>query len=829
MTIQAPFELTEGQSRLEKILSSFPAQSPHWNEAQNRFQFIDRLLTECLGWEKPNIEVEDTDELGGRADYLLGRPVRAVLEAKKEARTFNVPPVGKPSAVRKLQPLIKSCKVFDEAVRQVIPYCSIRGVQIGIVCNGPQLALFQAMTMGQSPLEGECFFFDGFETYLNEFPLLWSLLSPDGISENRAYRDLALHRNPRIPPKASEGIPEPHKYRYRSQFQENLRSLSSVLLEEIEDNPELKPAFYRECYVPIDANNRHLLLSKSIIASRYKRSADNGIVPDSIETVTHVDNARNFHLSDGALDSAGSRPIVVLGDVGVGKTSFFENLYEHLEASEKANTYFIHINLGIRANLSADIKTHVLSEIPSVLRTRYGVDIDDVSFVNAIYHQELVAFDRSVKGGLKAIDQVAYQKEKIAFLQERVDRKDSHLQAALGHLARGRDKQIILVMDNADQRKFEVQQEAFLIAQELASSRNLLVFVALRPSTFYQSKMSGALSGYQNKVLVIAPPPADQVLERRITFALRVAEGKISPAALTGIRLQLNSVVSFLRAALRSIKTNESIRQFLGNITGGNTRSVIELFTGFCGSPNVDSEKIVRIEESEGNYKVPLHEFTKHALLGEYAYFNSQSSLVACNIFDVGSADPREHFLASLIIAFLNSNLGQKNNDGFVSGHSVLREMAVAGFTEDQIRYSLRRLATKRLIETPHAHYREIGVPDDRYPEEFYFRATSVGIYHLRFWTGAFAFLDATSTDTPIFDGAVREEIFSLATSFTIEDRYRRAETFRRYLEIQWYEANLSQSYYDFVTVMRSEDESFRSVKNFIEKPRKPRFRKKWS
>jgi len=818
--IQASFELTEGQSRLNAILASFPFDSQHWNEAQNRFQFIDRLLTECLGWERPNIDVENTDELGGRADYLLGRPVKAVLEAKREARAFSVPPAGKPSMVRKLAPLIRSCKVFDEAVRQVIPYCSIRGAQIAVVCNGPQLAIFQALSMGLPPLEGECFFFDGFATYLSQFPLLWSLLSPDGISENRAYRELALHRNPRVPPKASEGIPEPHKYRYRSHFQENLRSLSSTLLDEIEDNPDLKSSFYRECYVPIDANNRHLLLSKRIIAARYKRAADNGIAPDSIETVTHVDSARNFQLSDAALDSAGSRPVVVLGDVGVGKTSFFEHLYEHLDASEKVDTYFIHINLGIRANLSADIKTHVLNEIPAVLKTRYGVDIHDAGFVSAIYHQELIAFDSSIKGGLKTVDPTVYQKERIVFLQDRIDRRDSHLQAALGHLSRGRGKHIILVMDNADQRKFEVQQEAFLIAQELASSRNLLVFVALRPSTFYQSKTTGALSGYQNKVLVIAPPPADEVLERRITFALRVAEGKISPVALTGIRLRLDSVASFLKAVLRSIKTNDSIRQFLGNITGGNTRSVIELFTGFCGSPNVDSEKIVRIEESQGNYRVPLHEFTKHALLGEYAYFNSQSSLVACNIFDVSSADPREHFLASLIIAFLNSNLGVRDNDGFVAGHTVLREMATAEFTEDQVRHALRRLATKRLIETPHAHYREIPVPDDHLPEQFYFRATSIGIYHLRFWTGAFAFLDATSTDTPIFDVTVRDEVFSLATSFEIQDRYRRAGAFRRYLESQWYAANLNQNYYDFATIMKSEDESFRSVKNFMDQGR---------
>jgi hypothetical protein len=285
-----------------------------------------------------------------------------------------------------------------------------------------------------------------------------------------------------------------------------------------------------------------------------------------------------------------------------------------------------------------------------VLKDKYGVDIESADFVNAIYYEELKRFDRSVRGALKQIDETAYQKERILFLASLVLRKDGHLHAALGHLAKGRKKQIILVMDNADQRNFTVQQEAFLIAQELAATRSLLVFVALRPSTFYQSKTTGALSGYQHKILTISPPPADEVIQRRLGYAVRVAEGKIEPATFSGIRLQLRSVVSFLNATLRSIRTSEQIRLFLSNITGGNTRAVIELITGFCGSPNVDSQKIVRIEQEQGDYKVPLHEFTKHVLLGEYAYFNSQSSFVACNIFDVSTADPREHFLVSLII-----------------------------------------------------------------------------------------------------------------------------------------------------------------------------------
>jgi len=262
------------------------------------------------------------------------------------------------------------------------------------------------------------------------------------------------------------------------------------------------------------------------------------------------------------------------------------------------------------------------------------------------------------------------------------------------------------------------------------------VFVALRPSTFYISKTTGALAAYQTKILTISPPPADLVIERRITFALRVAEGKVAPDTFEGIKLNLQSIVLFLRATLRAINSNESIRQFLSNITGGNTRLVIELITSFCGSPNVDARKIVDIESESGNYVVPFHEFTKHALLGEYAYFHPTSSLVAHNVYDVSSADPREHFLKSLIIAYVSSNLGQRDNDGFVQGEAIANEMSRHGFLDQQVFGALRVLCASRLLETPHAHFRELKVENDSEIPGLHFRATSIGIYHTRFWGG---------------------------------------------------------------------------------------------
>ncbi len=112
--MQAPFELTVGQAKLAQIISERPVASEFWNEAQNRFQFIDRLLTECLGWTRPYISVEQPDGGGGKIDYVLGSPVKAILEAKREAAQFQLPPNANPTLVRKLQPMIRSCKVLEQ-------------------------------------------------------------------------------------------------------------------------------------------------------------------------------------------------------------------------------------------------------------------------------------------------------------------------------------------------------------------------------------------------------------------------------------------------------------------------------------------------------------------------------------------------------------------------------------------------------------------------------------------------------------------------------------------------------------------------------------------
>jgi hypothetical protein len=85
----------------------------------------------------------------------------------------------------------------------------------------------------------------------------------------------------------------------------------------------------------------------------------------------------------------------------------------------------------------------------------------------------------------------------------------------------------------------------------------------------------------------------------------------------------------------------------------------------------------------------------------------------------------------------------------------------------------------------------------------------------------SFGFLDATSTDTPIFDEGVRDAICQVATSFEIGDRLRRATLFRSYLEDTWNRSNINTAYLDFVALIKNQEASFESVQRFLSGARK--------
>jgi hypothetical protein len=241
----------------------------------------------------------------------------------------------------------------------------------------------------------------------------------------------------------------------------------------------------------------------------------------------------------------------------------------------------------------------------------------------------------------------------------------------------------------------------------------------------------------------------------------------------------------------------------------------MSLVRRFIGSPNVEAEKIVSIHGKSGNYIIPLHEFSKAAILGDYSHFVPESSL-AMNLYDLESPDRREHFLSLMIIAFMLSNDTPKDRDEFIRTALIVEEMQSWRFLPDQTEKALRKLTNKRLIETTEriTFEEDLAGLIGSIPEGF--RATSIGAYHLRRWAGDFAYLDGMVFDTPIFEPNVREQISENLGSFDIKHRYVRTLIFRNYLSATWDASGLRPHYLDWNETVRFSQGNFDAVQKAI-------------
>lgn len=777
--------MEEGQASLERLVADLRAKTATLNEAETRFQFIDRFLVECLGWPREVIRLE-TPHGDSYTDYELGIPAQLVWEAKREGVDFELPAGSSKRILISLNSLAKVCKPASDAIAQAHKYCAARGIPYAVVSNSHQLILFLGVRQdGIPPLNGQCLIIDGYNDLLLRFPTLWQLLSPAGIAQQNLTGALKGTRTLGIPRKLSTYLSSYPQYRYPSESQQSLRVLSDLLIEDAPNTPEVEQRFYEECYCESEALSQQSLISREILLARYAAL----FPPDSpapvAQTITEASGTHAGFSSEVVAEALGRRPIVLVGDVGVGKTSFQKHLYYIRAANELHAALFLHIDLGTQAALAGDLKTFTLRQIETELLERYQLDIYENSFVRGVHFNVIQRFERGIYGPLKKEAPEEYHRKLTAALEAAQQDKAEHLRACVRHISRARKRQVVIAIDNADQRSLDVQQEAFLIAQDLAKNWEALVFLSVRPSTFHYSRQHGTLSAYPQRILTISPPRPELVLEKRLVFALEMAEGRLPVEKLRGVTLKLDSIALFLRALLESIQTSPAIGEFLSNITGGNIRQMIEFVTRFIGSANVNSDRIIEIMRLGSRYQIPLHEFQKAALLGEYAHYDPESSL-GFNLFDVRYPDPREHFLCPLILAFLSYDGPARNREGFIDSSRLLAEMQKHSIVPDQAENALRRLTNKRLIETTERVTFEEALDDLTGEMPLAFRITTIGAYHLLKWAPSYAYLDAVLFDTPIFDSTTMEILAKQPNSFDIAARYERTEAFRTYLTNTW-------------------------------------------
>lgn len=761
------------RAKLEELNKWYIVNKGDMNESNTRFHLIDNLLLESLGWDKINISTEDEyDE--EYTDYIisLNRPTM-IIEAKKEGNYFQIP-IEKERLIYSINSLCKDNSDLRKAIKQVTGYCQKRGIQYGVVTNGWQIVAFMAnRNDGIPPLEGKALVFSSIESMCKNFLELWQSLSKNGLESKYLYNKLIGDLLPQLPPKLSTSLHEYPGVRIRNIFQTDLQIVSELVLEDVSRNRDLETIFLEECYCKSGALSQYALVSKDILSARYNYLFDEQNPGPSVLSAVVKTGISPEILAE----SLSRRPILLIGDVGVGKTTFIHNLInvEAVNLFKDAITFYI--DLGSQAVITSDIRKFTIDEIGKQLLDNYDIDIEEESFVKGVYDLELKRFKKGIyKSYFESGNPIAKEKE-IAFLEEKITVKENHLKLSIEHISKARKKQIIIFIDNSDQRNDDTQQIAFLISQEFSEHWPMTVFLSLRPETFHRSLKSGALSGYHPKAFTISPPRVDLVIEKRLDFAKKITNGEIPLKSISEqINWKFNKLNKLIQVFLLSLKENKQLLEFIDNISGGNIRFAIDLVKSFFGSGHVNTEKIIRIfEDDDESYRIPLHEFLRAVLFGDFIYYEPDKSPIS-NLFDINYFDQKEHFLLPIMLGILNSSIN--SGDGYIEINKLYNHLQALGFTIDQIDTSLIKAHDKKLIETS---ARGTPISGKILPKAV--RATTVGLYHLNRLCNLFSYIDAIIIDTPIFDRDIREKILDV---HVIEKRIERAKIFIDYLDKAW-------------------------------------------
>lgn len=656
-------EYEDGYRKIGEFREYYECHHTQRNEATTRLQLIDKLFFECLAWSQDDVISEERYN-GEYADYTFLAPRRIlIVEAKKQGTTFEFPVSTSARLKRPLSTLLNFSPELKAAIVQVSAYCQVRGVPYAAVTNGHQLVIFVAVRSdGTPPLEGQAIVFDSAARIQECFSVLWQYLSKPGVEQKRLETELTGKTIPTVPPKLSASLVPYPGFKVRNAFQADLEILADLIVQDLIASEAMEKDFHRECYCESGALSQHALVSKAILEARYHALVNE----DAPGPVMLPANTRQGINPELVAKSLSRRPILLIGDVGVGKTVFLRHLINMVAAPlfEKALTF--HINLGSQGTLSQDLKDFVPAEIARQLEDIYSVDLFEDDFVNGVYNLDLKKFEKSIYGSTKNTDRDLYEARRFEFLDNKLKQRDRHLLASLEHISKARRSPIVVFLDNADQRSDLTQQDAFLIAQEMAERWPVTVFLCLRPETFHRSLKIGALSGYHPKAFTIQPPRIGQVIEKRLRFALKIARGDVPvPTLGEDAGVSLTSLRTLIEVFLSSLSKNQLLLEFIENVTSGNVRLALDLVQEFFGSGHVNAKKIVDLVAQGEQYVIPLHEFVNAVIYGDCEHYDPQRSPLA-NIYDIPAYEPKEHFLLPLTLAILDAPQGANVDEGFV-------------------------------------------------------------------------------------------------------------------------------------------------------------------
>lgn len=727
---------------------------PKLSEADTRSKIIDPVFRKCLNWQETDFLREEHDT-SGYVDYLFKvRNMNSfVVEAKTNGKSFNIPISYNFRRRYAIGGAISKDEAIKNALIQTQKYCIGHGARYGVITNGDQYIIFEAMKTGEEWEKGNCVVFynlDDIQRHFNEF---WDILSKDAVEKNsfleivsKEIEEMTFIRP--IDNVIIKNIRQPRNDLYRY-----ITPIIDYTFQEI-TNPD-KLDVLKQCYVyeeEFDEVDKYLKNEFAyIMPTIYDLHEIKKIIQDKGSSGVFQ---RDFYKNIDKLGKGYGEPILLLllGSIGSGKTTFIHRFFNVvLTEKEKEKKLWFYVDWREGPTDIAEIRPFLLKSIVEEFYRKYEKI--------ATHLKQEFAYDE-IAPNIDAI------KHLFALLK------------AMGYV-------LSLVVDNVDQHRSSsptFHENVFIEANALTKELRIITLMTLREESYYRSDLTGAFDAYYIQKYVIKPPDFIKLIVYRLTYILKKLELPENQfKELLGTNVDFGSRLPTIRTFLNIIcdsfsKPRAEISEFMSRTSGGNMRRTLQLFGNFLMSGNTNINEILYQYRKSGSYHIPPHQLIKSIMLGDYKYYSEEPSYLM-NVFDFNTEYSNDHFLNLKILKYAEEHLANITDigRGFIEINQLMKEATDILISPKAIEDSLLRLARRNLIVLDTRSRENVATAS-------YFKITECGSYFLNKLIRNFAYLDLVWTDTPIADVDLVDRLRQMINETTLDVRFERTKMFLDYL-----------------------------------------------
>lgn len=677
-------ELTQGNIPLE-------------TEQDARFQVINRILIEVLGWDRQGIRTEPHVE-SGYVDYLLsaGGRNRLVVEAKRTSKLL----------IDTRQPRMAWYKVSGSALQSAIEgleqakrYCADTAVLFSALTTGIEWIGFWAVrTDGLPPKEGKAVVFPSFEAIQQNFAVFHDLFSQEGMLAN--LYQVHVHEAEGLQVSQHEILEAVTNFHERHLLQK------SQLLRDLE-------SIYRNFFSTISGEDPDML-AKCFVESKESRAADESlekITSNLLNRIDIVNSERGEELEDqirSAIELKKGEFVLIIGNKGAGKSTFIDRFFRLiLDKQLRGHCLVLRVDLANSDGNQAAVSDWLTDKLKTELEVNLFKDgyptYDDLQ---GIFFSE---YKRWSDGEYKPL----YQRDKGAFKEKFGElisnliakQPQEYIRKLLRNSTDSRKLMPCIVFDNTDHFPQSFQESVFQFAQSIYRECFSFIICPITDRTVWQLSKSGPLQSYDHRDFYLPVPSTKEVLIKRVEFIKSKAQedSETSREYFTrkGIRLSIPDVTAFALSIENIFVGEDYVGRMVGWLANFDIRRGLQIAQRIITSPIIDISELVKAYAIREKFQPQHLNIKKALLLGDHNRFYQQESSFILNLFEIDSnavTSPllRLSILRLLMDVYLDTSESEKI---YRSVEDILNYFEPATVNRTVVKEHLKSLLFHRLIE----------------------------------------------------------------------------------------------------------------------------------